>query len=194
LKWYGVSSGTNTYRIEYATNQDYTENLTTIDTQTTGAGLFTKPITGLKGNAKYYWHVRKTNIVGTGTWSDSNFTTQQVTPPKVTLYSPANGATAYLQAKFTWVSWYITGGGDKYRLNYSIDSNFTQKTTIDSIDGLGSLTIRTFCIQGLLANTKYFWRVMAFNSYSGSWSDRRSFTTSPYTSITPTVQYLLDDK
>jgi len=97
-----------------------------------------------------------------------------VTPPDPpappVLSSPANGATGVSTSPT--LSWEASSGATSYQVQVSTSSSFTS-TVYDQ-----SVTTTSTTVAGLLANTRYYWRVNASNTGGeSSWSDVWSFTT-----------------
>lgn len=93
LSW-NASSGATTYSVQVSTNSSFT-NLIANQTGITSTSF---SLSGLVNSLLYYWRVNATNSAGTSGWSSTySFTTlasiADVTPPTVSITSPANGAT-----------------------------------------------------------------------------------------------------
>ena len=147
--------------------------LHTNDSTLTGTS---KQVGSLQTSTTYSWRVRAKNAGGTSGWSSVRiFTTSSGLPPPPaapTLSSPANGATN-VQPPLA-LSWNSSSGASTYRLQVSVNSNFSG-TMLDE-SGLQS-TSRT--LNSLEPETKYYWRVRGENQGGASdWSAAWSFTTS----------------
>jgi len=90
--------------------------------------------------------------------------------PLVLLSSPANGDTGISLSPY--ISWNLYPGATSYTLQVSLDSTFN--SFVYNSSGLTG-TSRT--IVGLMAFTKYFWRVQANLTYNSQWSQVWKFTT-----------------
>ncbi|MDB5105709.1 MAG: hypothetical protein JWP91_3398 [Fibrobacteres bacterium] len=128
-------------------------------------------ITGLEKGTLYYWHVRANTVpVKTG-WTKGNFTTL-TDPPTATasLLAPAEGAAELpLAVEFSWESVERSTG---YLLQVSTRADFSAPGKSDS----SAFTIVT--VDGLSANTTYYWRVRGFSaSGQAPFSAARSFRT-----------------
>jgi len=101
---------------------------------------------------------------------NNNFT-QQNTPYKPILLSPANGSTC--QETSLNLAWSSIVNADSYRLQVAKDSGFTNMIFDDS-----TLTTNNKTVNNLLLNTSYYWRVNAKNSFGkGDYSNIWSFST-----------------
>lgn len=101
-------------------------------------------------------------------------------PSKPVLQSPANGATG--QSISPTLAWYAVETAETYRLQVATDSNFY----FVELDQENIVTM-SYQVGPLLNNTKYYWRVKAYNGNGSSyWSDKRSFTTQSPANAPPT--------
>jgi len=90
-------------------------------------------------------------------------------PPKVTLVSPANGATS--TATTPTLTWNLSTGATSYQLQV-----FVTVTNVSVLDQ--TTTNLLYALSGLANNTRYSWKVRAINSAgNGEWSDVWVFTT-----------------
>lgn len=122
-------------------------------------------LSGLEPNKKYYWRIRGRNARGFGQWSDYfEFTTGLdilVTPR---LIYPLDGTRTF--SSDTTLSWTSISGAEKYRLQISKDSNFTDNQI--ALDNSINQTNFRFSMQ---PNTTYYWRVRAVSNVGTSgWS------------------------
>jgi len=101
---------------------------------------------------------------------NNNFT-QQNTPYRPILLSPANGSTC--QETSLNLTWSSIVNADSYRLQVAKDFGFTNMIFDDS-----TLTTNSKTVNNLLLNTSYYWRVSAKNSFGKSdYSNIWSFST-----------------
>ncbi|HLA99972.1 MAG TPA: fibronectin type III domain-containing protein, partial [Bacteroidota bacterium] len=142
------------YRVEVAADSLFT---VMVADQTVSATSLT--IGPLDGNTVHYWRVRGVNNLGQGTPSAPFMfrTTALTTPPKPVLISPADGQ-SNLPLPVT-VCWDSSARAASYRLQLSIDSNFSVLTFNDTSGALSRCREFTF----LLNSTTYYWRVSATN-------------------------------
>jgi hypothetical protein len=164
LTWI-ASGGATSYTLQVSLDSLFTSFLYNQSGLTTSS----QQLTVLTAST-YYWRVAATNNNGTSGWSKVwNITT--VAPGALVLSSPINGATA--QSLSPTLGWSASGGATSFTLQVSVSSSFT--SFVYNQSGLTSLKQQ---VTGLTAQTKYYWRVSASNSYGTSgWSDTWSFTT-----------------
>jgi hypothetical protein len=122
---------------------------------------------------KYWWHVQSRGIHGTSKYCKAQSFTMVAGPAAPVPLTPADGAVDVSdRPTFTWNK---IAGVAAYRIELSLDSNFSKVAQSDSMVG----DIDTTSKRGLLNNLAvYYWRVRAWDSAGpGPWSPRRSFTT-----------------
>jgi predicted phage tail protein len=160
-----ASSGATSYTLQVSVDSLFSSFAYNQDSLTSSS----QQLTELTAST-YYWRVAATNNNGTSGWSNVwHITTLAPTAPA--LSSPINGATAQLLSPL--LSWSASGGATSFTLQVSLNSSFT--SFVYNHSGLTSLNQQ---VTGLTAQTKYYWRVSASNSYGTSgWSDTWSFTT-----------------
>jgi hypothetical protein len=156
------------------------------------ASAFTMPA-DLPANSTLYWRVRANGFNGPSLWSAiRNFRTGN--PPSVpALMSPLNNATVDdLTPRLTWRASTLPAGTtfDYYQIQIATDSTFASPL----FDGtVATLSPAEFTLTTpLAANTKYYWRVRAFNTkgeYS-AWSVIWYFKTST-TAVFASGKFLL---
>jgi len=161
---WGATSQTDSYTFELATDAGFSS---IINTQS-GLVSPTASVAGLSVSTVYYWRVRGTNFLGTGSNSaTSTFTT--LGPP--TLTSPANTISGVsIQTAFGWTT---VPGAVTYDLDISLD-NFA--TTLLSKVGLVTNSYTLDSTEILTNVTNYYWRVKADNT---PYSSISSFMTLP---------------
>ncbi len=92
-------------------------------------------------------------------------------PPAPILNSPSTGTPGIPIS--TTLTWYASSGAVTYRLQLSIDSNFTTTVVNDS-----TITTISRAVGPLTGNTVYYWRVNAKNTLGTSaYSAKSRFTT-----------------
>ncbi|MEW6029461.1 MAG: InlB B-repeat-containing protein [Chloroflexota bacterium] len=149
-------------------------------------------------NTVLYWRV-KANGVAFNLWSEVRTLTSANPPSLPLLRSPANNAlvTDYTP-RLDWADVRLPAGTtfDKYELQMATDSAFTSPTSVE-IGGPETNSEYTPGVD-LLPNTRYYWRVRAYNTdgqYS-AWSTSRSFRTAvlPPTLLAPSDAEILLNK
>ena len=105
------------------------------------------------------------------------------TPPSVPalLLPAANALTTDYTPLFDWSNSTVTAGVifNHYQLQVATDTAFSAKILDKNIFGISNSNYTP--INDLLSNTKFYWRVRAFNAYgnSSAWSAVRSLLTAP---------------
>lgn len=136
----------------------------------------------LKYGANFYWRARALSSLDTSAWSP-HFT-MQIVPAVSSLSEPINGAVGVtVWPTFTWNT---IRGTRYYELVFSEDSLFgTFVSTIVNHPANFDATISYKIIHPPLKyQTKYFWKVRAYNyRYSADFSQISNFTTTSPTNI-----------
>lgn len=177
LQW-SSSDGADSYHVQVSTSNAF--GATIIDQS--GLTATSLQATNLSNGVTYFWRVRASNNNGVSIWSEVwSFTTVIIAPTAPILLSPANGATGVPTSPLC--SWNSSPGATSYHLQVATDPLF-QSIVFDQ----GNLTSTTKQVTGLIANTKYYWRVNATNSAGTSgWSAEWSFMTSVGLPAIPTL-------
>lgn len=164
--WRAVN-GAAEYYLQIATSQ--TLNPATISR---GSTTTVVEVPGLARGTRYYWRVLARNSGGTSPWSAvwSFTTTTSEVPRAPVLSTPANGAEGVaLPPRLTWQA---VAGAREYGLQVSTVETFA---TLAFTKGLTGTSTE---VPGLVAGTRYFWRVLAKNAAGYSpWSPTWRFTT-----------------
>lgn len=169
LQWGSVANSSG-YHLQVSTDSNFTS--TVINDTTLSAESYT-PLPGiLSGSTKYYWRVRAKHPAGAGFYSGTwNFTTMPA-PSSPNLISPANNSIG--QSVNPPLDWDSAGSITAFRVQVSTDSLFIT-ANFDTTLLHSNITVPD---GKLLANTKYYWRVIASGSGgSSSWSVVWNFTT-----------------
>jgi hypothetical protein len=167
---YGTSAGSSTFSV----------------TLGSGAGTFTRTITGLTQGATYFVRSFATNVQGTSYGAETSFTTQTTptvsvtaTPTSLTTTSAIGGGTISSTGGAT-----ITTSGLVWGASTNPEITLSTKTT----NGATSGTF-TSSITGLTQGTTYYVRAYATNYLGTSYGPNITFTTvtTPTVSATATV-------
>jgi len=177
MAWLPVS-GANSYRLQVATDADFTSEVF----DQWGLTMTTPQIMGLSNETDYYWRVNATNNNGTGDWSESWRFTTAVTPPSApTLVAPPDGDTGV--DKIPLLIWNSVANADFYRLQISADLNFSN--IVFEADNISDTTVQAAALQD---DAEFFWHVSASNAGgTGPWSQVWSFRTETDTLAAPVL-------
>jgi len=143
------------------------------DSNGSGEGTYTVNLTGLTANTTYYVRAYAINSAGTSYGDNVTFTTDSGLP-EVTTNSVSSISTDSAVAEGE-----VTDEGDSNVTERGICwSTSPDPTTSDAHDSNGTGTgTYTVDLTGLTANTTYYVRAYAVNSYGTSYGDNVSFTT-----------------
>lgn len=168
LTWNAVSGATS-YRVQVATNSNFTTGIVLDDSTVTATS---RNIAGLLNSTQYFWRVRATNPGGPGPYSTTfSFTTIVVPPPAPSLTSPPDGQTNV--SLVPTMTWNAAPTATSYRLQVARDTLFAILVFDDSL-----IVGTSRQIAQLISNTTYYWRVRAKNIGGVSpFSSRFGFTT-----------------
>ena len=175
VSWNTIT-GVGSYILEWDTVPSFSSpKFSTFTTTSTSVS-----INGLLYGAKYYWRVKATNSNDSDTSNYSevrNFTTCSAP----ILSSPSNGMVYTTMVRPT-VSWNSITGVGSYILEWDTVSSFSS-----TMFRAFTTTSTSVNINGLLYNTKYYWRVKATNSNdsdTSSYSEVWNFTTAGTVTLT----------
>jgi uncharacterized protein (TIGR02145 family) len=167
----------------WSTTANPTIALTTKTTDGTGTGIFSNTITGLTPNTTYYVRAYATNSFGTSYGAQVSFTTLTIVAPTLTtsvttiaVTTVNSGGSISSDGNAT-----VTARG----VCWSTTTNPTIALATKTTDGTGT-GVFTSAITGLAANTTYFVRAYATNSFGTGYGAQVSFTTSTV-AILPSV-------
>jgi len=175
LVW-GQSAVALTYRLQLS--KDSTFATTAYDS----SGIVDTAVSfsNLDAFAKYFWRANASNTLGTSAFSHRvSFITGNASaiPAIPVLLTPVDKAAGI--ARNPRLVWAKATDALTYRVQLSTDSTFAS-TVRDTTDVADTVLTNS----GLLANTKYFWRVYAANSLGTSaFSSSRTFTTGTSTGV-----------
>lgn len=150
------------------------------ETGSFGIGAFTRPMTGLDPGVKYYVKAYAYNSAGYGYGSEVNFTTDKIAPTVTT-----QDATEVSQNQVKGNGNITASGGENatergFEYGYTKTATWTKKETGSYEAGAFNLTI-----DGLQANTEYWYRAYAVNSIGTGYGEWIKFQTSA-TGVIPT--------
>ena len=130
--------------------------------------------------------MRTNGVNGPSDWSEVRSFTSANPPSVPVLLLPANGAiTSDYTSTLNWSDSTVPAGTtlDHYQLQVATDSAFTAIVIDENIPGLTQSTFTPAA--DLNSNTRYYWRVRAFNAAEQYclWSAARYFRTVPLTPV-----------
>ncbi len=172
---WGDVSGATSYTIQVSSYATFSSTLVS----TTAAVSAYTPTADLPANRLLYWRV-KANGANPSAWSAvGSFTTPN--PPGIpALVSPASGALLYdYRPRLDWGNATLPAGTvfDRYQVQVATDTGFSALVVNQNVAGqTNSEYTLTF---SLTPNTRYYWRVRAFNTLGqySTWSAYRSLRT-----------------
>jgi hypothetical protein len=166
------------YSIQISRNSAFTQ-IVVSDTPSSSALTLRKD---LSPDAAHYWRVRTEGLGGPSLWSPiRTFTTPN--PPGVpALISPNPGAiTMDYKPTLKWDQVIVPRltEFDHYQIQIAANMAFTSPVVDSNVLGSPNTPTLYSLANNLLPNTKYYWRVRAFNKSNemSSWSEVRSFST-----------------
>ncbi len=135
------------------------------------------PKASLPANQRLYWRVRARTAAGAGPWSAAAEFFTANPPSRPVLLTPKNNQLiTELRPRLDWRDSRVPLGTEfqKYEVQYADNDSFTGAVSLD-VAGLGPS--ETVLSEDLLPNTRYYWRVRAWNTAgeSSAWSLVRSF-------------------
>ncbi len=164
LLWH-PSTGAVSYCLHLSADPRYEARL--VDTCMTDTGFAAY---GLDHSTRYYWRVCALTDGGPTGFASSNFRTIVREPAIPHCLAPVNGSSQMrLRQKLVWGR---ASGADQYRVMVATDREF-DRVVCDSAPVMDT----TMVISGLERETRYYWRVGAFNCNGRSWSEQSEFLT-----------------
>lgn len=171
--WDDVPGATG-YTLQISTLPTFSSLLASV---TVAPSTYTPP-TDLPPNKTLYWRVRANAVNGPSAWSETwSFVTAN--PPSIpVLLTPLQGArVTSLTPTLDWKDSTLPVGVtlDHYQIQVATDAGFTTIIYDENTGNVSQFTVPA----ALNANTKYYWRVRAYNTdgeYS-AWSAARYFLT-----------------
>lgn len=173
LRWDAAEDAT-TYALQIATFGEVVIEVSDIaDTQ--------HVVQDLTAGTTYNWRVRAVGPGGAGEWSLPFRFTVATIPESLALLTPIDRANN--QPTDAALHWETIPNAVLYDLQVGLQSDFGQLHA-----DVGGLTTNEHTVQGLAANTTYYWRARAISlAGEGHWSTIRRFTTGlPIPTVAPT--------
>jgi len=165
FEWSSTVSG---YQLQYATDNEFTTNVTIVKDLTPTSYPPTTPLS----DGTWYWRVRSgDNTTSVGLWSDTwQFTESSSGLASPSLISPSNGS--YTNDSTPTFGWSAATGADNYELRYATDSEFTT-----DLKTIGNIRETQYTPTAALADDLWYWRVRAGTDDDnvGPWSDNWQF-------------------
>jgi len=159
--------GVDRYHLQLSTENNFVNQI--IDDSTVTATAY--DVTDLDSSTVYFWRVRAHYPDHTSRWTATwTFRTVDRSPSVPQLVSPPDGSSD--QATTVALLWDTSTYAIDYRVQVASDSLFTSPLIDDSL-----FTATSLLVEGLLTNSRYFWRVNARNlSFTSPWSEVWDYT------------------
>jgi hypothetical protein len=154
LLWQDNSSNETGFTVEMAADSAFTNILQTI---TTGANVTTLDFTGLTAGTPYYFRVAAFDLVAPSAWSAP---LAVITSPATIPAAPANMTTSNITQTSITLNW-VDNSNDEAGFTVQIATNTGFNNNLQTITVGPNMTSWNFT--GLSLNTKYYFRVAAFN-------------------------------
>lgn len=160
------SSNADSYTLQLASDEAFTEDVETVADLATTGYLFA----GLDNATAYYWRVKAVNGVGESAYSDPFIFTTALLPGVPVLVSPAQAQT--VTSVDVLLDWNAVALATSYDVQVATNSGMT-----GGLQEFPGVTDTEQALSGLTPGQTYYWRVRS-NGDSGtsSWSGIRSFT------------------
>jgi parallel beta-helix repeat protein len=154
--WTASATATG-YYLDVATNTGFTVYVPNYNNADVG-NVTTFQVTGLATNTTYYYRIRAYNPGGT---SSNSIVISPSTLPASPSAPTTNSATNIGQTDFT-ANWSSSATATGYYLDIATDESFTTFVAGFNNKDIGNLL--SFSISGLTANSKYYYRIRAYNT------------------------------
>jgi phosphodiesterase/alkaline phosphatase D-like protein len=151
-----ASTGAAKYFIDVATSSGFTGNyLTGFENRDIG-NVTSYSVSGLSGGTNYYYRVRAYNANGTST-NSGTITLLTIPPDPVVLSATGVQTTSFI------ANWNLSTGASKYYLDVATDVGFTSMVNNWGNVDVGDVSNKSVNTD-LTTNTRYYFRVRAFNA------------------------------
>jgi len=155
------SEGATGYRIDVATDTTFNNFLAGYNNKDIG-NVTSTPLTGLTRSTAYFYRIRAYNVGGISIVTSNIIKTNTIGIPEAPVAQEASGI---IQVSFT-ASWAVSTYANGYELDVSTSNTFSTFVTGFNNKDVGDLT--SYSVTGLTANTTYYYRVRAYNTYGTS--------------------------
>ena len=115
FKWEAVT-GAQRYRLQYSTTDDFSANVTTVETENTSW----TPTSALPNDQNYYWRIQVISGASLSDWGEV-WTFRKQWYLKPTLLTPTDG---FQRIRFPFFSWTPVPGASYYKIDFDDDPGF----------------------------------------------------------------------
>jgi len=176
---WGSSATATGYKLDVATDNSFTTFVSGYNSKDIG-NVTSYNVTGLIANTTYYYRVRGYNTGGDGNYSNTITLTTLPNPPVAPV---STAATSIVQTSCT-ANWGSSVTAMGYKLEVATDNSFTTFVSGYNSKDIGNVTSSS--VTGLIANTTYYYRVIAYNTGGNSpYSNTITLTTLPNPPVAP---------
>ncbi|MCX6301696.1 MAG: FG-GAP-like repeat-containing protein [Bacteroidia bacterium] len=158
---WSASTGATGYKLDIATDSTFTTIVTGYNSKDVG-NITSANVSGLTSGSIYYYRLRAYNAGGTSIVYSNVIKTITLGIPAAPV---ATDATSVVQTSFT-ANWNSSPNANSYELDVSTSNTFSSFLPGFSNIYVGNVT--SYSVTGLTANTVYYYRVRASNSYGAS--------------------------
>ncbi len=175
LSWTATDAGIQEFNLQVAAESGFSSPIID-EANLPSSGTSYSVSSSFDNETTYYWRVRSEYDTTASAWSETfSFTTEAGLPSKITLNSPADGASDIaIEPTFSWTADPNSG---TYQIQISSSNDFSGSLVFDR----DSISATQYVITDedlLISASTYYWRVQGLNEEgTGDWSDTRSFTT-----------------
>ncbi len=157
---WNAAAGATGYRLDVATDNAFTNFVAGFNNLNVN-NVTAYQVTGLSANTNYYYRLRAYNTGGGSSLNSNTINLLTSTSAPV-----ATAATSITTSSFT-ANWNTVAGATGYQLDVALDSNFINFVAGWNNKDVGNVT--TYSVNSnITSNTKYFYRVRAYNGTSTS--------------------------